>query len=258
MPYQSAIYCREMKNSSAGGYRLDSTVGVSTHRTAGGELLETFGERAKRLRKLAGLTQEQLASRSGLSQTTISNIETGRNASTSEVVALARALRVEPEYLQTGRPQDKRRTAVTVEPDRFLTIPVFNVIGAAGNGAAMPENETVIDQIRISRQWLTRNLGMTAFGGLVVISAYGDSMVPTFNDGDILLVDTSQEKITIDGVFVLKANDRLYIKRVRQRLDGKFIVSSDNPSAGTPEELNGEHRVDVLGRVVWTWTGKRL
>jgi len=83
-------------------------------------------------------------------------------------------------------------------------------------------------------------------------------MHPTFNDGDLLLVDTGVKAVDIDGVFVLRTNGRLYIKRVRQRLDGAFEVKSDNPLAGTPEELTGKTKVDVLGRVVWAWNGKKL
>ena len=65
-------------------------------------------------------------------------------------------------------------------------------------------------------------------------------------------------KVDVDGVYVLSAHDRLFIKRVRQRLDGQFEVSSDNATVKTVDVLNGEHEIKVHGRVVWAWNGRAL
>jgi phage repressor protein C with HTH and peptisase S24 domain len=93
---------------------------------------------------------------------------------------------------------------------------------------------------------------------LRIISGKGHSMSPTFNDGDLILVDTGVRIIDVDGVYVLSANGRLYIKTVRQRMDGQFEVSSDNPAVKTVDVLNGEHEVAICGRVVWAWNGRKL
>lgn len=55
-------------------------------------------------RKKAGLTQDQLAALSGVDQTTISSLETGRKDSPlfDTVLRLARALNVAPEQLRFG------------------------------------------------------------------------------------------------------------------------------------------------------------
>lgn len=65
--------------------------------------METFGDRVREARKKRGMTQKQLAAASGLSQTTISDIERGRNASSADIVALARAVGVSAEWLADGR-----------------------------------------------------------------------------------------------------------------------------------------------------------
>lgn len=65
--------------------------------------MEKFADRVRRARKDAGLTQKQLAAASGLSQTTISDIERGRNETSADVVALARALKVLAEWLADGK-----------------------------------------------------------------------------------------------------------------------------------------------------------
>lgn len=63
---------------------------------------------------------------------------------------------------------------------------------------------------------------------------------------------------TIDGVYVMAANDRIYIKRVRQRMDKAIEISSDNATVKTVDVLNGDHSIDILGRVVWCWNGRKL
>jgi len=58
-------------------------------------LRKRFGERLRRLRKEAGLTQEELAARAGVSVDFLSLVERGINAPSFEnVEKLAKALRV--------------------------------------------------------------------------------------------------------------------------------------------------------------------
>lgn len=61
----------------------------------------TLGERLKTARKYAGLTQPQLSDKSGVSQQTISNIETGLQDKSTDIVQLAVACGVRPEWLAT-------------------------------------------------------------------------------------------------------------------------------------------------------------
>lgn len=64
--------------------------------------METFGERLKRRRKKKGLKQYQLARAAKVSQTTISDIERGRNEGSTELAGLAKALGCRPEWLADG------------------------------------------------------------------------------------------------------------------------------------------------------------
>lgn len=63
--------------------------------------------RAARLRR--GMTQDDLASKTGIDQTHISSIEIGRRYPSDETVKrLAKALRITPSALQFERPQPSR------------------------------------------------------------------------------------------------------------------------------------------------------
>lgn len=140
-----------------------------------------------------------------------------------------------------------------------IRVPLLANAGSMGPGTDVQHDDVLVGQIALSEQWVARRLQPTSPAALRFIHAYGDSMHPTFEDGDVLLVDTGmRDPKAIDGVYVMAANDRVYIKRVRQRMDGIVEISSDNPTVKTVDVLNGEHSIDVLGRVVWCWNGRKL
>lgn len=60
-------------------------------------------------RRRRGLTQDQLAAKSGVDQTTISSLETGRNRSPKfdTVLALAKALDIDPAALRFASAQER-------------------------------------------------------------------------------------------------------------------------------------------------------
>lgn len=140
-----------------------------------------------------------------------------------------------------------------------ISVPLLANAGSMGPGTEIQHDDVLVGHIALSEQWVARRLKPTSPTALRFIHAYGDSMHPTFEDGDVLLVDTGmRDPKAIDGVYVMAANDRVYIKRVRQRMDGVVEISSDNPTVKTVDVLNGDHRIDILGRVVWCWNGRKL
>ena len=84
---------------------------------------ESIGERLRRLRKLAHLTQTALAVRVGLTQGAVGNIETGERGYGGSVVGFARALKTSPEYLllETDDPA-ARAKIVMIDPQPELDL----------------------------------------------------------------------------------------------------------------------------------------
>jgi transcriptional regulator with XRE-family HTH domain len=72
--------------------------------------IESLGQRLKRLREAAGLSQQDLAVRAGLSVSVVSQIEQGRKADPrmTTVLFLAEALGVGVQELTGPRPRRKR------------------------------------------------------------------------------------------------------------------------------------------------------
>ncbi|GAA0531346.1 hypothetical protein GCM10009097_55970 [Pigmentiphaga daeguensis] len=144
--------------------------------------------------------------------------------------------------------------------DVFL--PITNAAASMGYGRQQPEYDLVVDSMRVTRTWVHATLpSITSMENLAVLTAYGDSMEPTFSDGDLILVDRGVHEVRLDAVYVLARGDDLFIKRVRRQMqDGALMIQSDNQLFGPPERIENGARasIHVLGRVVWAWRGKKL
>jgi SOS-response transcriptional repressor LexA len=142
-----------------------------------------------------------------------------------------------------------------------IPVPVFDADASMGPGKAQPENDTIVGSLQLNPAWVRQQLpSISSPTNLAVLTAYGDSMEPTFRDGDMLLVDRGSVNIDKDAVFVLAFNQELFIKRVQRRpFDGALVIKSDNPLYDPHVLSNGERAsLQVLGRVVWAWNGKKL
>lgn len=77
-------------------------------------VISTLADRLRTARTEAELRQEQLASLAGVSQGTIANLEAGTRKNPRELLAIARALGVNAEWLKTGKgPMRPSPTEVT-------------------------------------------------------------------------------------------------------------------------------------------------
>ena len=87
---------------------------INDDNTAIGDDSLLMGDRVKTARNKAGLTQAMLAKISGVDQTRISAIELNKNKKTTCLIALGRAMDVDPTYLETGVSTTKIKAAYTV------------------------------------------------------------------------------------------------------------------------------------------------
>ncbi|MGJ7490208.1 helix-turn-helix domain-containing protein [Variovorax sp. ZT4R33] len=85
--------------------------------------MKTIAERVKAVRQELGWSQVQLAEEVGVSQSSIGNIESGFRQRPRELVSIARALRVSPEWLETGKgPRTERASLTLVGADAEPTV----------------------------------------------------------------------------------------------------------------------------------------
>lgn len=95
---------------------------------------------------------------------------------------------------------------------------------------------------------LLRQLGVSP-AAASMIRVRGDSMSPTLEDGDEILVDRDSRRVEgRGGIFVLRLDGELMVKRLRPAVGG-VEVASDNPDY--PPRVVAARAIEVIGRVAW-------
>lgn len=135
----------------------------------------------------------------------------------------------------------------------YVRIPRLAVGASAGSGALDTEDAAVGDFVLDARS--VRALGEA--GALSMIKVSGDSMEPVLGDGDDILVDRSDAAERLrDGIYVLRFDEALNVKRIAMNPEGRrFTVRSDNPAYPSWPDCDPA-RIDIIGRVVWA--GRRV
>lgn len=127
----------------------------------------------------------------------------------------------------------------------WVEVPRLSVEASAGPGAAALV-ESPFDAFRFSKRWL-REQALEA-GKLSAVRVIGDSMEPLLREGDDLLVDMSARPFR-DGIYVLRLDGNLLVKRVTSQGLGRFSILSQNLSY-PPISVQAED-IELVGRVVW-------
>lgn len=219
----------------------------------------------------------------GVSRQNINNVEAGGVKHPRFIDKLAKAIGTTVDDLLAGRspnaepaqeltqrqvisaPQSRELLPAAIPRTRGAGRPVGSVVIAStgirasmGSGADRPEADGAVSEMVVDEGWLRRNCTFTAPENLSLISGVGDSMRPTFEDGDALLIDLGIREVRVDAVYCLALNDELYVKRLQRRPDGTVVMISDNRAYDSYQIQPKRDRLDVLGRVVMTWNARRL
>ena len=220
-----------------------------------------IGKRLRAERERLGLKQEDYFRLGEWSARTVSNWEAGRTTPTADFFADVEVLGLDVNYIITGRRAAAPLTGPAAAPvgdSDTIRIPLFSATGSMGNGNDLITEDVLMGEIPVSRHWLALNVPRSRPEALQLVHAYGDSMLGTLNSGDFAIVDTDCKVADVDGVYVLQANGQLFIKRVTRRMDGAYVITSDNPSVRTVDVLDGSQPVRICGRVVYGWNGRRF
>ena len=124
-------------------------------------------------------------------------------------------------------------------------------LGAAAGGGSVGGGAEAVPHVSFDRKWLGR-IAAGSPDQLSMIRVEGDSMSPTLNDGDEILVDRADGAARLrDGLYVLRQEDALTVKRLSVNPGAKrAAVISDNPAYPSwPDCRLGA--LNVVGRVRW-------
>jgi phage repressor protein C with HTH and peptisase S24 domain len=149
------------------------------------------------------------------------------------------------EAILGGPPEELRA------PDGLVSIKRHPVFASAGPGAIV-NAEAGKPYFGFDERWL-KALTPTPAANLSIVRVEGDSMSPTLNDGDDILVDLGDagERMR-DGIYVLRADDALVVKRLALSPMGRRVtVQSDNPAYPDWPDC-GLDKIHCIGRVIWS------
>ena len=138
-----------------------------------------------------------------------------------------------------------------------IRIAHYDVQGAMGNGKQVHDFPELFKDVTVSQKHL-RELGVTYEDPrhLKMITGAGQSMAPTIQDKDPMIVDASIREFTGDGIYAFTWQGLFYIKRLQMKGSDHFKMISDN-ALHSPEDI----RVDetyIQARVLLVWNAKRV
>lgn len=228
--------------------------------------MSTLGERLKLARENKKLSQQEVASRAGMSQPTYYKIESGKTKRTTYIHELAQVLGVTPNWLSTG--EGEMQTSQQIVDDLISSMPngitydqvepwrkqiyseVYDARFCCGDGAGYPEFEPLKKTLPFDESFFIRR-GIKP-ENFKIIYAKGDSMSPYINEGDAVGIDVSVIEPKEGEVYALFWDGDLLIKRIYKEGGGVLRLTSDNKNY--PDKIvndsNGES-LCLIGRVMY-------
>lgn len=134
----------------------------------------------------------------------------------------------------------------------YVAIPYIYQEAQGGPSGRLGQPREVRSYLAFSYQWAFSKGNPSK---MEVLKVRGDSMAPTINDGDIVLIDKSQRDGINGYVYVVVHNDELKVKRlwVEDEPDEKYAtyLRSDNTRRYQPERVSPADQFKIIGRVIW-------
>ena len=219
--------------------------------------MESIGSRLRAERKRLGYKQDDFAQKGGVAVQTLRKYESDARRPDADYLAGIADAGADVSYIITGQREDEGPVnMIREEATEYAAIPLVDVRAAAGSGAVV-ENEYVVEVLHFKHEWINHELHAVA-SDLRLLFVEGESMEPGLRAGDIILVNVRDQHAQRDGIYVLRLEDALLVKRLQRLPGGKLRVSSDN-SAYESFELTLPFNNDdaaIIGRVVWM--GRRV
>lgn len=206
---------------------------------------------AKKLKNLLaerGMTAAELARIAEVRTSFVYDVLSGKslNPSTFTLARVANALAIPLHELAGAEPIPASGHGVS---SHFVAIRALDTPTAAQDAGASGEKPA--DSVAFHPGWLRDTLH-TFPEHLRILRINGDSMAPTLQDGDMVLVDTQRVLPSPPGIFILHDGFGLVAKRLQilpNSDPAKVSVVSDNAQYAAYERPLDDTK--ILGKVVW-------
>ncbi|PKG96300.1 hypothetical protein CXF92_00425 [Pseudomonas sp. Choline-3u-10] len=236
--------------------------------------LDSVGKRVACARKYRSLTQQELADRAGIAQSSLASLEAGRNKGSRSLVSLAKALDVPAEWLDSGHNHEQIMALLRGDLHQIPSAAeqsVQRMLKSAAPGersTAYLRSDTVPKATEPSiglklLAWTARSLldPDTAYkqhleqqrrfqwpfphsSRAFLLRATRNFGIPRFHEDDFLLIEPDAPIEAGRNVVVVRGDDEILLGRVIDSPNGLVLLAS-------PDESNEElHAIDSNIRVV--------
>ncbi len=152
----------------------------------------------------------------------------------SNVVAFAEAAKVSLDWLVNGEGeqsvdqvnQHRETYVVDTLDDEYIYVPAYDIEVSAGHGSYCLGQGTPDKFLAFRKHWVTAR-GLHA-KSLAAMFTKGDSMTPTIPESAAIVIDRDQNKALDGKVYVIRIDDRHYVKRTQWLIGGGLRLISDN------------------------------
>jgi len=187
-------------------------------------------------------TQRQLADILGVGAAAIT-LAKKRGVPASWSLKIASVFGINPNWIQTGQ-----GPVYQAGREGTFFVPRVSARACAGGGS-LDVRDNIVDEVPFATDWL-RKKGHPE--NMVLMEIMGDSMSPELEEGDHILVDLGQKRITGRVPLVLGLEEGMQVKRV-ESAPGVVILLSTNPRYPSIT-LRGDEvdSLRIIGRVLWS------
>ena len=184
-----------------------------------------------------------LANTAGVSEGALRKWASGVSEPTRDrLVAIARAAGVNVSWLATGSGARDRTGGGE--------LPVLEGFTALENVTEQGTDQDNMRRIAFSQEWLEHNAPSQG-PMLATIQAPDDSMSALIPAGAELVIDRTTGEVNRDGIYALRVDGALLVRRL-QRIPGGFIEASSETGTYQPFRFQmNDPAVSVIGRVIW-------
>jgi len=131
--------------------------------------------------------------------------------------------------------------------NKFFMVRYYSEVSASAGAGGDGENENA-QEVEMPLEFVHRLGGEKELRFIEAINVSGDSMEPTFSYNDIVFINRSKTDLGRGGIFTIRTDAGVFIKRIVRKIDGKIDIISDNEIYET--QTLDPHEVEVVGRVV--------
>ncbi|MBO5038241.1 MAG: S24 family peptidase [Alphaproteobacteria bacterium] len=152
---------------------------------------------------------------------------------------------IDEDLMQNGATDNTliNATLLTGSPADFVTIDIF------APQANLPQNAMLIGKMALNYKeffgWFSGNPY-----NLKMLRLAGDSMEPLFSAGNLVIFDASVLEYAGEGLYIIKFNQQILLRRLQKNKDGSYVIKAENPRYDNITAESNEF--EIMGRAINT------